>query len=229
MKYIERFILSTLLVITCFTSAQAQTSRGKASYYSDALHGRRMSNGERYNRDSLVCAHRTYPLGTLLRVTNPSNDKSVIVRVADRGPFSHGRIIDLSKAAARELGIIARGVALVQVQKWDENINPYIDEMPEIEYEMAGVAYEFIPQWENGVDTEEEEVKTIPRKTQPAVKPQVHKHTAAKQIRTQGKTTKNYSQKSRQQQVKKGDDSKSWSSFFSKLKDNVTSIFSFDD
>lgn len=229
MKHIERFILSTLLVITCFTSAQAQTSRGKASYYSDALHGRRMSNGERYNRDSLICAHRTYPLGTLLRVTNPSNDKSVIVRVADRGPFSHGRIIDLSKAAARELGIIARGVALVQVQKWDENINPYIDEMPEIEYEMAGVAYEFIPQWENGVETEEDEVKTLPRKTQPTVKPQVHKHTASRHARPQGKLVQTHARKPRQQQAKVNNDSKSWRNFFAKLKDNVTSFFSFDD
>ena len=82
--------------------AQKQLT-GKATYYSDKLHGRKMSNGERYHRDSMTCAHKKYPFGTLLKVRNPLNGKEVVVRVTDRGPFSKRYVIDLSKAAAREL------------------------------------------------------------------------------------------------------------------------------
>lgn len=67
--------------------AQKQLT-GKATYYSDKLHGRKMSNGERYHRDSMTCAHKKYPFGTLLKVRNPLNGKEVVVRVTDRGPFS---------------------------------------------------------------------------------------------------------------------------------------------
>lgn len=85
-----------------------------ASYYSNRLHGRRMSDGTRYHRDSLICAHKKYELGTMLKVTNIKNGKSVVVRVADR--CSGHRIIDLSYAAAKEIGIIRAGVAMVRVE-----------------------------------------------------------------------------------------------------------------
>ena len=96
----------------------AQTvQKGKATFYSKRATGARTANGERLHHDSLTCAHRTYPFGTLLRVKNPANGKEVVVRVTDRGPFVRGRIIDLSWRAAKELGIIAQGVAMVEIEK----------------------------------------------------------------------------------------------------------------
>ena len=91
--------------------------KGKATFYSKRATGARTANGERLHHDSLTCAHRTYPFGTLLRVKNPANGKEVVVRVTDRGPFVRGRIIDLSWRAAKELGIIAQGVAMVEIEK----------------------------------------------------------------------------------------------------------------
>ena len=69
--------------------------QGKASYYAQSFHGRLTASGERLHRDSLTCAHRYYPFGTLLKVYNPANGRSVLVRVTDRGPYVRGRIIDL--------------------------------------------------------------------------------------------------------------------------------------
>ena len=87
--------------------------RGRASWYGSYFQGKRTSSGERYNRHAYTCAHKTLPFGTRLRVTNVKNGKSVIVRVSDRGPFRHQRIIDLSEAAARPLGIVECGAATV--------------------------------------------------------------------------------------------------------------------
>lgn len=100
-----------------FSSLYAQgVQTGKASYYSKRWTGRRTANGDRLHHDSLTCAHRTYPFGTLLQVTNPANGRVVVVRVNDRGPFVRGRIVDLSWGAARELGILAQGIAQVRVE-----------------------------------------------------------------------------------------------------------------
>jgi len=99
--------------------------KGKASYYAKKLSGRRTASGEQLHHDSLTCAHRTYPFGTMLKVTNPANGKEVIVRVTDRGPYVKGRIIDLSVRAARELGIISQGIAPVTVERYDSTAVPY--------------------------------------------------------------------------------------------------------
>lgn len=105
---------------------QAQdTVKGRASYYADNLHGRRMSNGERYNKDSLTCAHLKYPLGTLLRVKNLRNGKEVIVRVTDRGPHSKRFTIDLSKAAARQLNMLRAGHVPVEISPYKTVLKPY--------------------------------------------------------------------------------------------------------
>lgn len=96
-------------------NTQNRVVRGNASYYADKFHGRRTASGEIYNKDSMTCAHLQYPFGTLLKVRNPLNDRSVIVRVTDRGPFSKNRILDLSRAAARELDIIQTGFAMVEI------------------------------------------------------------------------------------------------------------------
>ena len=112
-----RVALVAILLILCFTPLQSQdTQQGKASFYARKLFGRMTASGERLHKDSLTCAHRTYPFGTRLKVTTPSNGRSVVVRVNDRGPFVRGRIIDLSWGAARELGILAQGTAKVTVE-----------------------------------------------------------------------------------------------------------------
>ncbi len=151
-----------------FTLTIKAQSDGKASYYSNGLHGRKMSNGERYDCNAFTCAHRTLPFGTRLKVTNPRNGKTVIVRVTDRGPFVRGRVVDLSYCAARELGIIACGVAYVKVELIRKETEiPFPTEskptfeMPEIEYGTAGICYEFIPEWEK---VEEDKPKEIERK-----------------------------------------------------------------
>lgn len=120
-----RRVITILALLLSFTTPQAQTESGKASFYSKKFTGRKTANGERLHHDSLTCAHRTYPFGTLLKVTNPANGKHVIVRVTDRGPYVKGRIIDLSVRAARELGIIAQGIAPVTVEHYSETIIPF--------------------------------------------------------------------------------------------------------
>lgn len=99
--------------------------------------GRQTASGERLHHDSLTCAHRTYPFGTMLKVTNPANDKVVYVRVTDRGPYVKGRIIDLSVRAARELGIIAQGIAPVIVERIGNFIIPFkpedLNDLPDFE------------------------------------------------------------------------------------------------
>lgn len=109
------FILATILSLTT-TTALAQ-NKGKASYYGNKFHGRRTSDGSRYHKDSLTCAHRTLPFGTLLKVRNQKNGREVVVKVTDRGPFGPGRIVDLSMAAAREIGMVQQGVVPVEVTR----------------------------------------------------------------------------------------------------------------
>jgi rare lipoprotein A len=89
--------------------------RGDASYYANSLAGNRTANGERYNPREFTAANRSLPFGTRLRVTRLDNGKSVEVRVNDRGPFGHRRrILDLSRAAARELDMLERGTVEVE-------------------------------------------------------------------------------------------------------------------
>lgn len=78
---------------------------GKASWYGPGFHGRRTASGEVFNKNALTAAHRTLPFGARVRVTHRATGRSVIVRINDRGPFVHGRVIDLSKASAQTIGI----------------------------------------------------------------------------------------------------------------------------
>lgn len=89
---------------------------GDATYYGNKFHGRRTSDGSTYHRDSLTCAHRTLPFGTILRVRNTKNGREVMVKVTDRGPFRRGGIVDLSYAAAKEIDMLAAGVVPVEVE-----------------------------------------------------------------------------------------------------------------
>lgn len=95
--------------------AYATIGSGMASYYGRELAGNRTASGERFNPSDLTAAHRTLPLGSKVRVTNPRTGDSVVVRINDRGPFHGGRLIDLSEAAARQIGIRAAGRGMVQL------------------------------------------------------------------------------------------------------------------
>lgn len=90
--------------------------RGVASYYGRRFDGRLTASGERFDMTEMTAAHKTLPFGSRVRVTNPDNGRSVIVRINDRGPYTRGREIDLSRAAAEELGMIRRGHATVELE-----------------------------------------------------------------------------------------------------------------
>jgi rare lipoprotein A len=89
---------------------------GKASYYASSLHGRKTAFGEKFQSTELSAAHRTYPLNTMLEVTNLANNEKVVVRVNDRGPYARSRVVDLSIEAAKILGIVTKGVANVAIR-----------------------------------------------------------------------------------------------------------------
>ena len=167
----RRSVLTTFISILGFTLLPAQTQKGKATYYSRRATGARTASGERLHPDSLTCAHRTHPFGTLLKVTNPSNGKDVIVKVTDRGPFARGRIIDLSWSAAKQLGILAQGVATVLVEVYKEARSiPYRPEetpkLPEIEFGTTEAGYSVVDNW---ASESPQETKTptssLPKKT----------------------------------------------------------------
>ncbi len=96
--------------------AAAGRQHGNASFYSKHLSGRRTASGESYDPNALTAAHRTLPMGTRVKVVNPKNDKSVVVTVNDRGPMPKNRMIDVSSAAAHELGITKSGVTKVETE-----------------------------------------------------------------------------------------------------------------
>jgi len=104
----------------CATTRAATLPRdqqvGMASYYAHGHQGRRTASGERFAMDEMTAAHRTLPFGTRVRVTNLANGRHAVVRINDRGPFRKKRIIDVSYAAARELGMVGRGTARVRVE-----------------------------------------------------------------------------------------------------------------
>ena len=115
------------------------TFTGRVSYYGYKLNGRRTANGERLDSKKFTAAHRTLPFGTMLEVQNPKNGKYCVVRVNDRGPYSGKRVLDLSVAAARKLGIMNAGVStlIITVVGLDDEIIlskptdfPYLEEKP---------------------------------------------------------------------------------------------------
>jgi rare lipoprotein A len=97
------------------TLPEPYSDKGTASWYGKKFHGRRTANGERFDMYALTAAHRTLPFGSIVQVTDLENGGSVKVRINDRGPFTGGRIIDLSYAAAKKLRMVDRGVAQVKV------------------------------------------------------------------------------------------------------------------
>lgn len=112
----RKYAMFLCLILISFVALANQIQQGKASYYSSKFVGNKTANGEIYSHEKLTCAHRTLPFGTKLKVVNIKNNKSVIVTVNDRGPFSDSRIIDLSKSAAQQLDFISHGVADVTLE-----------------------------------------------------------------------------------------------------------------
>ncbi|MFM2047655.1 MAG: hypothetical protein RI955_201 [Bacteroidota bacterium] len=118
----KNYILAFFLIVSKVAFAQSDSTvllkpfqTGIASYYSKQSNGARTASGKILYSDSLVCAHRTLPFGTKIKVINLKNGKSVIVKVIDRGPFGKGRVVDLSYAAADSLGILRSGLGKVEV------------------------------------------------------------------------------------------------------------------
>lgn len=105
----------TLIVEAPSAPQETVMGRGSASYYAAKFDGRRTASGERFDNADMTGAHRTLPFGTLVRVTNVATGNSVVVRINDRGPFTAGRMIDVSRAAADELGLVARGHGTVEL------------------------------------------------------------------------------------------------------------------
>lgn len=114
MKYRTVVLLCSIL-ICCTSCSRYVTKTGKASFYADKYEGRKTANGEIFRQNQLTAAHKKLPFGTQVKVTNLANGKSVNVRINDRGPFVKGRIIDLSKSAAKEIDMIGAGVAKVKI------------------------------------------------------------------------------------------------------------------
>ncbi|TYR38398.1 septal ring lytic transglycosylase RlpA family protein [Sphingobacterium phlebotomi] len=111
--------VAVLLLIGCspklrMTGGEIRV-RGNASYYGGKFHGRTTASGERFNQNAMTAAHRTLPFGTKVKVKNLNNGKQVVVRINDRGPSSKSRMIDLSKGAAKKIGVIQAGVVPVEI------------------------------------------------------------------------------------------------------------------
>ncbi len=112
--YMSKKMLFTVL-LAALSSFVMGTETGGASWYGGKFQGRLTANGEVFDTNKFTAAHKTLPFNTIVRVTNLSNNKSVLVRINDRGPFVAGRIIDLSRAAAEKIGLVGKGVVQVKL------------------------------------------------------------------------------------------------------------------
>ena len=114
----KKILLLVFLFVSSFYvfAGKVYKSSATASYYGKDFHGKKTSNGEVFNMNDLTCAHKSLPFDTILRITNLSNEKTVKVRVNDRGPFVVGREIDLSTAAAKKLDMMKAGTAKVKIE-----------------------------------------------------------------------------------------------------------------
>jgi rare lipoprotein A len=119
----RKTVIFLLFVLPLFALA-AHKESGTASFYGVGFHGRPTASGEIYNQYRLTAAHKTLPLGTIVKVTNPQNNKSVFLKINDRGPFIKGRIIDVSTKAAEMLGFRNKGTAYVNIEVVDEEETP---------------------------------------------------------------------------------------------------------
>ncbi len=195
-----RHVAAALLLLLLAPAPSSAQQHGKASYYSRRAHGARTSSGVRMHNDSLFCAHRTYPFGTLLLVRNVSNGREVIVKVVDRGPFTRGRIIDLSPAAAKALDMISVGVAVVEVSVYEDTHAPFKANntgLPEIEFGLPEATFDDMlrPTWqirqhqENKKKNEREKEKGVRQALGKSATPHGSDTTATAKSRQRTRTT----------------------------------------
>ena len=125
MRLLRLVIFSGFILVSCQSNLQFNNmsftghhykARGIASWYGSKFNKKRTANGEHYNMYAMTAAHRTLPLNSYVRVKNLNNGRTVVVRINDRGPFFSRRIIDLSYIAARKLGLLPTGIAMVEIQ-----------------------------------------------------------------------------------------------------------------
>lgn len=109
-------IIQLLLICLLFTACKTVKENGVASYYADKFNGRKTASGATFRQNKLTAAHRTLPFGTKVKVKNLNTGKTIKVTINDRGPFVQGRTIDLSKKAAKKIGMLQQGVAKVQLK-----------------------------------------------------------------------------------------------------------------
>jgi rare lipoprotein A len=113
---IRHLIIAAALLFGLSSCARKITETGKGSYYADKFQGRKTASGDIFKQEKLTAAHRTLPFGTKVKVINLANGRSVNVTINDRGPFAPGRRIDVSKKAARKLGMVDAGVASIEIR-----------------------------------------------------------------------------------------------------------------
>lgn len=135
MKHLT-FLLAFIVSFSIFELTAQEEEFGLASYYSDDFQGRSTAYGDTYDKDEMTCAHKRYPYGTRVRVTRLDNNKFVIVKVIDKGPFIKGRIVDLSRRAAKQLGIIELKSIKVKVEKLETSKENAIAEAAPIENKL---------------------------------------------------------------------------------------------
>ncbi len=220
MLYKITFFLISISALFCSISVNAQQQKGKATYYSKRATGARTASGEKLHHDSLTCAHKFYPFGTFLKVTNLANDKSVVVKVTDRGPYGKGKIIDLSWGAAKEIDMLVQGVASVKVEVVESPIplRPNEDlDLPLVDFEVAEARYSFIENWKEHMQSENNNTK---KKTQ---KP-THPKKKAKLILANQNEKKSLEVKT-QMKTEQKEKTNSWNNVFEKVKNWGESFF----
>ncbi|MEG1861248.1 MAG: septal ring lytic transglycosylase RlpA family protein [Bacteroidaceae bacterium] len=145
-------LTATMVCLFIFTAIAMAQEVGNATYYANKFHGRRTSDGSVYHKDSMTCANKHYPFGTILKVRNQKTGKEVFVKVTDRGPFRRDRIIDLSYEAAKQLGIIGAGIAKVEITQAEQLRVPFLDtreiSLPNLQLEDPKTGeYYTLPEW----------------------------------------------------------------------------------
>jgi rare lipoprotein A len=166
-------MLSLILVFLSFQFLPAQyKATGNASFYHNKFHNLRTSSGEKYNKNLYSAAHLTLPFGTILKVTSLANDKYIYVKVNDRGPHTRARIIDLSRAAAEAIDMIAAGVTKVKVEEVDEQQAKSFDiNKGTISGEFASVLPEDSEKPKNNPDSEKPEKGQESNQSKQEIKP----------------------------------------------------------
>ena len=124
------------------SDANGFREQGTASWYGPDFHGKRTANGETYDMDGMTAAHKTLPLGTLVRVCNLENNKEVEVRINDRGPFVWGRIIDLSREAAKRIGMMGSGTARVEIVAIGQAIRPGTGRVVPVDFSSGNFTFQ---------------------------------------------------------------------------------------